>query len=124
MKMPKILGTLTTVLAAGALGGFAIAGSGDGATLSLEAAGSRTVELTDFVIDPGASVLTRSVSVNGDVAAEDAPLFLLDDRTLKPLQVHDNGTAVLEGTTVKLKAARDLGRADGDPAVRPGAIEM
>jgi hypothetical protein len=73
------------------------------ATTSL-AAGGKTVELTDFVIDPGASVLTGTVSLDGDVAAESAPLFFLDGRTLNPLQVNDNGTAVLEGTTVKLKA--------------------
>jgi hypothetical protein len=45
------------------------------------------------------------VSVDGEVAAEDAPLFFLDGRTLDPLAVNEsNGTAVLEGTTVKLKA--------------------
>jgi hypothetical protein len=67
--------------------------------------GGKTVELTDFVIDPGASVLTGTVSVDGEVAAEDAPLFSLDGRTLDPLAVNEgNGTAVLEGTTVKLKA--------------------
>jgi hypothetical protein len=49
-------------------------------------------------------VLTGTVSVNGEVAAEDAPLFFLDGRTLNPLEVNGNGTAVLEGTTVKLKA--------------------
>ena len=158
--MRKILGTFTAVLAAGALGGFAIAGSADGATTSPEvapakvpprldkhyfvehdspwsmsasfspddylregqhaplvqgeldhdgsgptlAAGDKTVELTDFVVDPGASVLTGTVSVDGDVAAEGAPLFFLDGRTLNPLQVNDHGTPVLEGTTVKLKA--------------------
>lgn len=64
-----------------------------------------TVELTDFVVDPGKSVLTGTVSVDGEVAAEDAPLFSLDGRTLNPLQVNDNGTAVLEGTTVRLRAA-------------------
>ena len=81
----------------------------DGAGLSLTAGGKR-VELTDFVIDPGASVLTGTVSVDGEVAAEDAPLFFLDGRTLNPLQVNEsNGTAILEGTTVKLKAeAADL----------------
>jgi hypothetical protein len=80
----------------------------DGAGLSLKA-GGKTVELTDFVVDPGASVLTGAVSVDGEVAAEDAPLFFLDGRTLNPLEVNDNGTAVLEGTTVKLKAeAADL----------------
>ena len=72
--------------------------------------GGKMVELTDFVIDPGASVLTGTVSVDGEVAAEDAPLFFLDGRTLDPLAVNEsNGTAVLEGTTVKLKAeAADL----------------
>jgi hypothetical protein len=80
----------------------------DGSGLSLTAGGT-TVELTDFVIDPGASVLTGTVSVDGEVAAESAPLFFLDGRTLNPLRVNQNGTAVLEGTTVKLKAeAADL----------------
>ena len=51
--------------------------------------GGKVVELTDFVIDPGASVLTGTVSVDGEVAAEDAPLFFLDGRTLQPLQVND-----------------------------------
>jgi hypothetical protein len=80
----------------------------DGAGLSLEGGGKR-VELTDFVVDPGASVLTGKVTVDGEVAAESAPLFFLDGRTLNPLEVSGNGTAVLEGTTVKLKAeAADL----------------
>jgi hypothetical protein len=80
----------------------------DGSGLSLTAGGTE-VELTDFVIDPGASVLTGTVSVDGEVAAESAPLFFLDGRTLNPLRVNQNGTAVLEGTTVKLKAeAADL----------------
>jgi len=80
----------------------------DGGGPSL-AAGGKIVELTDFVIDPGASVLTDTASLDGDVAAENAPLLFLDGRTLNPLQVNDNGTAVLEGTTVKLKAeAADL----------------
>jgi hypothetical protein len=80
----------------------------EGSGLSLEAGGKK-VELTDFVVDPGRSVLTGTVSVDGKVAAESAPLFFLDGRTLKPLQVRDNGTAVLQGTTVKLKdEAADL----------------
>jgi hypothetical protein len=81
----------------------------DGAGLSLEGGGKR-VELTDFVVDPGASVLTGKVTVDGEVAAESAPLFFLDGRTLNPLEVNEgDGTAVLEGTTVKLKAeAADL----------------
>ncbi len=80
----------------------------DGSGLSLTG-GGKTVELTDFAIDPGKSVLTGQVSVDGEVAAEGAPLFCLDGRTLKPLEANDDGTAVLEGTTVKLKAeAADL----------------
>ena len=71
--------------------------------------GGKSVELTDFEVDPGKSVLTGKVSVDGKVAAESAPLFFLDGRTLKPLESNDDGTAVLEGTTVKLKAeAADL----------------
>ncbi|MBE2319948.1 hypothetical protein DVA67_028540 [Solirubrobacter sp. CPCC 204708] len=79
-----------------------------GSGLSLTGGGKK-VELTDFEVDPGKSVLTGKVSVDGAVAAESAPLFFLDGRTLKPLETNDNGTAVLEGTTVKLKAeAADL----------------
>jgi hypothetical protein len=73
----------------------------DGSGLSLTGGGN-TVELTDFVVDPGASLLSGEVSVDGEVAAESAPLFFLDGRTLEPLQTQES-TAVLEGTTVKLK---------------------
>jgi hypothetical protein len=79
----------------------------DGSGLSLTAGGTK-VELTDFVIDPGTSTLTGKVSVDGKVAVESAPLFFLDGRTLKPLRAAGN-TAILEGTTVKLKQeAADL----------------
>jgi hypothetical protein len=79
-----------------------------GSGLSLEAGGKR-VELTDFVVDPGASVLTGTVTVDGEEAVSDAPLFFLDGRTLEPLMAKDDATAVLQGTTVKLKAeAADL----------------
>ena len=74
----------------------------DGSGLQLKG-GGKTVQLTDFVVDPGASVLTGKVTVDGKEAAASAPLFFLDGRTLKPLEAKDNGTAVLEGTTVKLK---------------------
>jgi hypothetical protein len=93
-----------------------------GSGLSLEA-GGKTVELTDFVIDPGRSVLTGKVSVDGKVAAESAPLFFLDGRTLNPLEVNkSNGTAVLEGTTVKLKdeSAQLLNQTFGVDALEGG----
>ena len=73
----------------------------DGSGLSLTA-GDTKVELTDFVIDPGTSTLTGTVSVNGKEAATDALLFNLDGSTLKPLISNPDGSATLEGTTVKL----------------------
>lgn len=72
-----------------------------GSGLSLTA-GKTKVELTDFVIDPGTSELTGTVSVNGKVAADDALLFNLDGSTLNPLVSNPDGTATLEGTTVML----------------------
>jgi hypothetical protein len=94
----------------------------DGSGLSLEAGGKK-VELTDFVVDPGASVLTGKVSVDGEVAAESAPLFFLDGRTLNPLQT-EGQTAILEGTTVKLKqeAADLLNQTFGIDALKAGLV--
>ena len=80
----------------------------NGSGLSLTGGGTK-VELTDFVVDPAKSVLTGKVTANGKVAAQSAPLFFLDGRTLKPLQMGPNNTAILEGTTVSLtKEAADL----------------
>jgi hypothetical protein len=95
----------------------------DGSGLSLTG-GGKTVELTDFAVDPGQSVLNGKVSVDGTVAAESAPLFFLDGRTLKPLQANDDGTAVLEGTTVKLKdeAAQLLNQTFGVDALSEGLV--
>ncbi len=81
----------------------------DGAGLSLEAGGKK-VELTNFDVDPGQSILTGDVSVDGTEAAADAPLFFLDGRTLQPLRTNADGSkAVLEGTTLVLtQTAADL----------------
>ncbi|MBA3407878.1 MAG: hypothetical protein H0U06_07435 [Solirubrobacterales bacterium] len=94
----------------------------DGSGLSLTG-GGKTVELTDFVVDPGASVLTGKVTVDGEVAAESAPLFFLDGRTLEPLQAQGS-TAVLQGTTVKLKeeAATLLNDTFGTDALAGGLV--
>ena len=73
----------------------------EGSGLSLTA-GKTEVELTDFVIDPGTSELTGTVSVNGKEAATDAVLFDLDGSTLNPLKTNADGSATLEGTTVLL----------------------
>ncbi len=94
-----------------------------GSGLSLTGGGKK-VTLSNFVIDPGASVLTGKVSVDGKEAAASAPLFFLDGRTLKPLEAKDNGTAVLEGTTVKLKqeAADLLNQTFGVKALKGGFV--
>ena len=93
----------------------------DGSGLQLKG-GGKTVQLTDFVVDPGASVLTGKVTVDGKEAAASAPLFFLDGRTLKPLEAKDNGTAVLEGTTVKFKdeSAQLLNKTFGVDALKGG----
>jgi hypothetical protein len=93
----------------------------DGSGLQLKG-GGKTVRLTNFKIDPGASVLTGEVTVDGKVAAPSAPLFFLDGRTLKPLEAKDNGTAVLEGTTVKFKdeSAKLLNQTFGTSALKGG----
>ncbi|MDQ3631198.1 MAG: hypothetical protein M3417_08045 [Actinomycetota bacterium] len=96
----------------------------DGAGLSLEA-GGKLVELENFDVDPGKSVLTGDVSVDGEEAAPDAPLFFLDGGTLQPLRTNDDGSlAVLEGTTVKLKqeAADLLNKTFGIDALKAGLV--
>ena len=95
----------------------------EGSGLSLTGGGKK-VELTDFVVDPGKSVLTGTVTVDGKEAATDAPLFFLDGRTLEPLRTTDDGRAVLEGTTVKLKqeAADLLNETFGVDALKGGFV--
>lgn len=79
----------------------------EGSGLSLTA-GNTEVELTDFVIDPGTSELTGTVTANGEEAATDALLFDLDGSTLEPLEATNNG-GILTGTTVLLSQdAADL----------------
>jgi len=95
----------------------------DASGLSLEAGGKK-VDLENFNVDPGKSVLTGKVSVDGKTAVPEAPLFFLDGRTLKALQANDDGTAVLEGTTVKLKqeAADLLNKTFGIKALKAGLV--
>jgi len=71
--------------------------------LQLTGANGAVVKLEDFVVDPEASVLTGRVTVDDEVFAESADLFFLDGSTLNPLaDGEQEGTAVLEGTTVSL----------------------
>ena len=86
----------------------------DGSGLSLTGGGKK-VELTDFEVDPGKSVLTGKVTVDGKVAAESAPLFFLDGRTLKPLETGDNGTADPRGHDGQAQAG---GRGPAQPDLR------
>ena len=90
----------------------------DGSGLSLTG-GGKVVELSDFRIDPGASKLYGTVTVDGTVAAEDAYLFNLWGGSLKPLQT-DGDNAVLEGTTVHVSpdAASLLNTTFGTTAVQ------
>jgi hypothetical protein len=70
--------------------------------LSLTAGGT-AVELRDFTIDPGKPArLFGNVYVNGELAVPSAPLFNLDGSTLNPPTMDADGSAVLQGTTVKL----------------------
>lgn len=74
--------------------------SGSGLRIAGRAA---EVDLTDLVVDPGTSLVTGTVTVNGGVVATGAKFFILDGRTLRPLQVNkDQGTAVLAGTQALL----------------------
>jgi hypothetical protein len=73
-----------------------------GSGLSLTAGGT-VVSLTDFKVNPGSSVLYGNVSVNGTLAAADAPLFQLNGSTLKALKLSGND-AILTGTTVHVSA--------------------
>jgi len=88
-------------------------------------AGSTTVELTNFTIDPGTPArLFGDVAVNGQQAAASAPLFDLDGTTLKPISMDSDGNAVLQGTTVKLspEAAGLLNQTFGTDALKGGLV--
>ncbi len=95
----------------------------DGSGLSLTA-GETVVELVNFDIDPGTSLLTGDVMVNGEEAAADAVLFDLDGRTLQPLATGPDNTAILQGTQVKISetAAGLLNSTFNTDAVTPGLL--
>ncbi|MEV0246593.1 hypothetical protein AB0H76_08410 [Nocardia sp. NPDC050712] len=95
----------------------------NGSGLSL-AAGATTVELTNFDIDPGTSVLYGDVSVNGAPAASHALLFNLDGSTLQPLQNGPDSTAILQGTRVLVSAdaAALLNKTFNTDAVKAGLL--
>jgi hypothetical protein len=88
-------------------------------------AGSTTVELTNFTVDPGTPArLFGDVAVNGQQAAASAPLFDLNGSTLNPISMDANGNAVLQGTTVQLspEAAGLLNKTFGTDALAGGLV--
>ncbi|OIH98318.1 hypothetical protein, partial [Curtobacterium sp. MCBA15_001] len=94
--------------------------NGSGLTL---AAGSTTVTLENFVVNPGSSKLYGDVLVNGQVAASNAYLFSLHGGTLKPLQL-EGDNAILTGTTVHVSndAATLLNSTFKTDAVKGGLL--
>jgi hypothetical protein len=96
----------------------------EGSGLSLTAGGT-TIDLPDFTVDPGKPArLFGNVSVNGTLAAPSAPLFDLDGSTLNPPTMGSDGSAVLQGTTVKLspEAAALLNKTLGTDALTGGFV--
>ena len=64
------------------------------------------------------------MSVNGQLAAASAPLFNLDGSTLNPPTMDADGSAVLQGTTVKLspEAAALLNQTFSTDALAGGLV--
>ncbi|MFZ7089300.1 hypothetical protein [Curtobacterium sp. RRHDQ10] len=94
----------------------------EGSGLSLTA-GSTTVTLSNFTVNPGSSKLYGDVSVNGGTPITQAYLFSLHGGTLKPLQLQGDD-AILTGTTVHVSsdAAALLNKTFSTDAVKPGLL--
>ena len=95
-----------------------------GSGLSLTAGGT-SVSLTDFTIDPGKPArLFGTVSVNGQVAANSAPLFDLNGKDLGAPTTDASGNTVLQGTkvTVSPEAAALLDSTFKTDAVKGGLL--
>lgn len=94
----------------------------DGSGLSLSAGGT-TVQLTNFNVDPGASLVYGDVALNSKPVVKGADLFSLDGRTLQPLQTKGK-TAILEGTRVMISkdAAALLDKVFKTKAVKRGLL--
>ena len=76
----------------------------EGSGFSLSAGGTK-VDIGNFNVDPGASIVYGDVNVNAKPAAVSVPIFDLNGNTLNPLDTSsESGKAILEGTEVKLSA--------------------
>ena len=93
---------------------------GSGLTLS---AGGTTVEIGNFNVDPGVSVVYGDVSANGKPVVSSVPIFDLNGSTLQPVRM-EGGNAILEGSEVLMSApAADLlNQTFKTDAVKPGLL--
>lgn len=94
----------------------------DGSGLTLTA-GSTTVTLSNFTVNPGNSRLYGDVAVDGKTAVSQAYLFSLHGGSLKPLQL-EGDNAILTGTTVHVSsdAAALLNKTFSTDAVKGGLL--
>ncbi|MGH3599546.1 MAG: hypothetical protein ACRDQH_04595 [Pseudonocardiaceae bacterium] len=81
--------------------------------------GSTTVTTSDYVVNPGTSMLYATVSAGGKTLGYNVPLFFLDGSKVQTSMV--NGTVHLDGTEVELTAAAAsaLNSAFGTNALMP-----
>ena len=94
----------------------------EGSALTLSAGGT-TVEIGNFNVDPGVSVVYGDVSANGEPVVSSVPIFDLNGNTLeKPTT--SNGATVLQGSQVLMSApAADLlNQTFKTDAVKPGLL--
>lgn len=74
----------------------------EGSGFSLSAGGTK-VDIGNFIVDPGASIVYGDVNVDAKPAATAVPIFNLNGNTLNPLDTSsEDGKAILEGTQVLL----------------------
>jgi hypothetical protein len=94
----------------------------EGSGFSLSAGGTK-VSLTNFNVDPGISRVYGDVKVNGKKVVDNAYLFKLDGRTLKPLKTQGK-FAILTGTKVEISpvAAPLLDKTFKTKAVKAGLL--
>ncbi len=94
----------------------------EGSALTLTAGGT-TVEIGNFNVDPGVSVVYGDVSANGEPVVASVPIFDLNGSTLKPI-TQSGGATVLEGSEVLMSApAADLlNQTFETDAIKPGLL--
>ena len=94
----------------------------EGSALTLSAGGT-TVEIGNFNVDPGVSVVYGDVSANGEPVVSSVPIFDLNGSTLEPI-TQEGGATVLTGSQVLMSApAADLlNQTFKTDAVKPGLL--